>query len=51
VLKLLVAELPAKRAAKLAAAITGAKTDALYRLALAQRAAETDAGDDSDSEE
>ncbi len=45
VLKLLVAELPAKRAAKLAAAITGAKTDALYRLALAQRAAETDDGD------
>ncbi|WP_454765300.1 16S rRNA (cytidine(1402)-2'-O)-methyltransferase [Cupriavidus campinensis] len=38
VLKLLVAELPAKRAAKLAAAITGAKTDALYQLALAQRA-------------
>lgn len=38
VLELLLAELPAKRAAKLAAAITGAKTDALYRLALSQRA-------------
>jgi 16S rRNA (cytidine1402-2'-O)-methyltransferase len=38
VLSLLLAELPAKRAAKLAAAITGAGTDALYRLALAQRA-------------
>ncbi|WP_420996069.1 16S rRNA (cytidine(1402)-2'-O)-methyltransferase [Cupriavidus sp. 30B13] len=38
VLALLLAELPAKRAAKLAAAITGASTDALYRLALAQRA-------------
>jgi len=38
VLKLLLAELPAKRAAKLTAAITGAKTDALYQLALAQRA-------------
>ena len=38
VLKLLLAELPAKRAAKLASAITGAKTDALYQLALAQRA-------------
>jgi 16S rRNA (cytidine1402-2'-O)-methyltransferase len=38
VLALLLAELPAKRAAKLAAAITGAPTDALYRLALAQRA-------------
>ncbi len=38
VLKLLLAELPAKRAAKLASAITGAKTDALYKLALAQRA-------------
>lgn len=37
VLKLLLAELPAKRAAKLASAITGAKTDALYKLALAQR--------------
>lgn len=38
VLSLLLAELPAKRAAKLAAAITGAPTDALYQLALAQRA-------------
>ncbi|QUN28253.1 16S rRNA (cytidine(1402)-2'-O)-methyltransferase [Cupriavidus sp. KK10] len=38
VLALLLAELPAKRAAKLAAAITGAGTDALYQLALAQRA-------------
>lgn len=38
VLELLLAELPAKRAAKLAAAITGAKTDALYQLALSQRA-------------
>ncbi|SDD16830.1 16S rRNA (cytidine1402-2'-O)-methyltransferase [Cupriavidus sp. YR651] len=37
VLKLLLAELPAKRAAKLTAAITGAKTDALYQLALGQR--------------
>ena len=37
VLDLLLAELPAKRAAKLAAAITGAQTDALYRLALARR--------------
>ena len=37
VLSLLLAELPAKRAAKLAAAITGAPTDALYQLALAQR--------------
>ncbi|MGN5476057.1 16S rRNA (cytidine(1402)-2'-O)-methyltransferase [Cupriavidus basilensis] len=37
VLSLLLAELPAKRAAKLAAAITGASTDALYKLALAQR--------------
>jgi len=37
VLALLLAELPAKRAAKLTAAITGADTDALYRLALAQR--------------
>lgn len=37
VLALLLAELPAKRAAKLAAAITGAGTDALYQLALAQR--------------
>ncbi len=37
VLSLLLAELPAKRAAKLAAAITGAQTDALYQLALAQR--------------
>lgn len=37
VLTLLLAELPAKRAAKLAAAITGARTDALYQLALAQR--------------
>ncbi|CAG9183459.1 16S rRNA (cytidine(1402)-2'-O)-methyltransferase [Cupriavidus respiraculi] len=38
VLDLLLAELPAKRAAKLAAAITGAKTDALYQLALTRRA-------------
>ncbi len=37
VLSLLLAELPAKRAAKLAGAITGASTDALYKLALAQR--------------
>ena len=47
VLKLLLAELPAKRAAKLAAAITGAKTDALYKLALAQRAdGAEDSGED-----
>ncbi|NUO87391.1 MAG: 16S rRNA (cytidine(1402)-2'-O)-methyltransferase [Cupriavidus sp.] len=38
VLSLLLGELPAKRAAKLAAAITGAETGALYQLALAQRA-------------
>jgi 16S rRNA (cytidine1402-2'-O)-methyltransferase len=38
VLGLLLAELPAKRAAKLAAAITGANTDALYQMALSQRA-------------
>jgi 16S rRNA (cytidine1402-2'-O)-methyltransferase len=42
VLALLLAELPAKRAAKLAAAITGAGTDALYQLALAQRAGQAD---------
>ncbi|NOV25612.1 16S rRNA (cytidine(1402)-2'-O)-methyltransferase [Cupriavidus necator] len=42
VLSLLLAELPAKRAAKLAAAITGAGTDALYQLALAQRAGRAD---------
>lgn len=42
VLSLLLAELPAKRAAKLAAAITGAGTDALYQLALAQRAGDAD---------
>ncbi|WP_354682736.1 16S rRNA (cytidine(1402)-2'-O)-methyltransferase [Cupriavidus necator] len=41
VLALLLAELPAKRAAKLAAAITGAGTDALYQLALAQRSGDT----------
>jgi 16S rRNA (cytidine1402-2'-O)-methyltransferase len=35
-------KLPAKRAAKLAAAITGAGTDALYQLALAQRAGQAD---------
>jgi len=45
VLKLLLAELPAKRAAKLAAAVTGARTDALYKLALAQRADGADDGD------
>lgn len=45
VLKLLLPELPAKRAAKLAAAITGAKTDALYKLALAQRADSNDGED------
>ncbi|ESJ22407.1 16S rRNA methyltransferase [Cupriavidus sp. HPC(L)] len=37
VLGLLLEELPAKRAAKLAAAITGADTAALYQLALARR--------------
>lgn len=42
VLGLLLAELPAKRAAKLAAAITGAGTDALYQLALAQRAGDAE---------
>ncbi|WP_432258592.1 16S rRNA (cytidine(1402)-2'-O)-methyltransferase [Cupriavidus sp. TMH.W2] len=42
VLALLLAELPAKRAAKLAAAITGAGTDALYQLALAQRAGQAE---------
>ena len=47
VLKLLLAELPAKRAAKLASAITGAKTDALYKLALAQR---TDGDSDADDD-
>ncbi|MFS8976576.1 16S rRNA (cytidine(1402)-2'-O)-methyltransferase [Cupriavidus necator] len=41
VLALLLAELPAKRAAKLAAAITGAGTDALYQLALAQRSGQS----------
>ncbi|MEN7529806.1 16S rRNA (cytidine(1402)-2'-O)-methyltransferase [Cupriavidus sp. 2SB] len=45
VLKLLLAELPAKRAAKLAASVTGAKTDALYKLALAMRG-EDDAGNE-----
>ena len=35
VLRLLLAELPAKRAAKLAGAITGAPVDALYQSALA----------------
>ncbi|MGY8526561.1 16S rRNA (cytidine(1402)-2'-O)-methyltransferase [Paracidovorax citrulli] len=40
VLDLLLAELPAKRAAKLAAAITGADTGALYSLALERRAAD-----------
>ena len=48
VLKLLLAELPAKRAAKLAAAITGARTDALYQLALAQRG---EAGADGSEQE
>ncbi|MDF3884175.1 16S rRNA (cytidine(1402)-2'-O)-methyltransferase [Cupriavidus basilensis] len=48
VLELLLAELPAKRAAKLAAAITGASTDALYRLALARRAGHGE--DDGDGE-
>lgn len=47
VLKLLLAELPAKRAAKLAAAITGAKTDALYKLALAQRSGAAEDGQDA----
>lgn len=47
VLKLLLPELPAKRAAKLAAAITGAKTDALYKLALAQRADSADSEPDA----
>jgi len=47
VLKLLLAELPAKRAAKLAAAITGAKTDALYKLALAQRSGAAKDGQDA----
>lgn len=42
VLGLLLGELPAKRAAKLAAAITGASTDALYRLALAKRAGQAE---------
>ncbi|WP_455284796.1 16S rRNA (cytidine(1402)-2'-O)-methyltransferase [Cupriavidus necator] len=41
VLALLLAELPAKRAAKLTAAITGAGTDALYQLALAQRSGQS----------
>lgn len=45
VLKLLLPELPAKRAAKLAAAITGAKTDGLYKLALAHRADGNDGED------
>ncbi|MBY4899026.1 16S rRNA (cytidine(1402)-2'-O)-methyltransferase [Cupriavidus sp. AU9028] len=40
VLELLLAELPAKRAAKLAAAITGGDTGALYALALERRAAD-----------
>ncbi|CAG9174690.1 16S rRNA (cytidine(1402)-2'-O)-methyltransferase [Cupriavidus pampae] len=44
-LDLLLAELPAKRAAKLAAAITGAKTDALYQLALSRKAQGNDAED------
>ncbi|MGD7165098.1 16S rRNA (cytidine(1402)-2'-O)-methyltransferase, partial [Ralstonia pseudosolanacearum] len=35
VLRLLLAELPAKRAAKLAGAITGVPVDALYQSALA----------------
>jgi 16S rRNA (cytidine1402-2'-O)-methyltransferase len=35
VLRLLLAELPAKRAAKLAGAITGASVDMLYQSALA----------------
>jgi 16S rRNA (cytidine1402-2'-O)-methyltransferase len=42
VLGLLLAELPAKRAAKLAAAITGASTNALYQLALAQRSGDSE---------
>ncbi|RZT29629.1 16S rRNA (cytidine(1402)-2'-O)-methyltransferase [Cupriavidus agavae] len=46
VLRLLLAELPAKRAAKLAASITGARTDALYQLALAQRADGDGSGED-----
>lgn len=43
VLDLLLAELPAKRAAKLASAITGAGTQALYQRALARRAGEPSA--------
>lgn len=47
-LELLLPELPAKRAAKLAAAITGAKTDALYQVALSKKRGGGNDGDDGD---